>query len=178
MAVGPPSPPTPNPHSLPTPTWPAWNAIRDTFLTLQFLETSERQSKFLGGEDSRALRVAAPPCSPITIDELPCASVGNGQWHRAVAVAVMWCGAGARKTVVAYCLTRICCCSSTAFYCFGWVGGWVGGGRPRSLPTLQACEVSMGKFMSDSDYDRMPSTSGAGAVSLNSFRHGALSPRS
>jgi hypothetical protein len=58
------------------------------------------------------------------------------------------------------------------------VGGWVGGGRPRSLPTLQACEVSMGKFMSDSDYDRMPSTSGAGAVSLNSFRHGALSPRS
>ena len=71
----------------------------------------------------------------------------------------MWCGAGARKTVVAYCLTRICCCSSTAFYCFGWVGGWVGGGRPRSLPTLQACEVSMGKFMSDSDYDRMPSTS-------------------
>ena len=60
----------------------------------------------------------------------------------------------------------------------GWVGGWVGGGRPRSLPTLQACEVSMGKFMSDSDYDRMPSTSGAGAVSLNSFRHGALSPRS
>ena len=58
----------------------------------------------------------------------------------------------------------------------GWVGGWVGGGRPRSLPTLQACEVSMGKFMSDSDYDRMPSTSGAGAVSLNSFRHGAFAP--
>ena len=40
----------------------------------------------------------------------------------------------------------------------------VGGGRPRSLPTLQACEASMGKFMTD----LMPSKSAsAGAVSLS-----------
>ena len=39
-----------------------------------------------------------------------------------------------------------------------------GGGRPRSLLTLQACEASMGKFMTD----LMPSTSAsAGAVSLS-----------
>lgn len=74
----------------------------------------------------------------------------------------MWCGAGARKTV---CDLR----SNPNFLLFYHrlllrVGGWVWGGRPRSLPTLQACEANMGKFMSD----LMPSTSAsAGAVSLS-----------
>ena len=135
--------------------------------TLHSWRQANVKVKFWGGEGSRALRVAAPPCSPITIEVLLCASVENGQLHRAVAVAVMWCGAGARKTVCGLLSNP----NLLLFYHLlllrvgVWVCGCVGGvGLGRSSRCRPARRASMGKFMTD----LMPSTSAsAGAVSLS-----------